>query len=224
MFYLSNYYLILPFMKKHRYLFQGFLFSILLFAISCSDNRTEKKATNPAKKDMPKVKEKLVENKRGPVINITDTLSLKRIVLTMKDSAATMERVSLKLSAIYGVKLAVIIKKNNLKSTGSPMAWYKGEKAPYFFEAGIPVDKKPSKLPKGTFIKEIGIDSIVVAHFYGPNELLPTAYDALTDWLKDRKKKIKGSPYEIYVDDPLDVNGKPVDPYKVRTDIVFAWK
>ena len=104
------------------------------------------------------------------------------------------------------------------------MAWYKREKAIYFFEAGIPVDKKPSKLPKGTFIKEIGIDSIVVAHFYGPSELIPTAYDALNEWLKDRKKKIKGAPYEIYVDDPLDADGKPNDPYKVRTDIVFTWK
>jgi len=211
-------------MKKHRYLFQYLLCFILIFAFSCNNNQTEKKVTDPAKKDTPKSEEKAIETKRGPVINIADTLSLKRIVLTMKDSAATMERVSLKLSAIYGVKLAAIIRKNNLISTGSPMAWYKGAKAPYFFEAGIPIDKKPSKLPKGTFIKEMGIDSIVVAHFYGPYELIPTAYDALTDWLKDQKKKIKGSPYEIYVDDPLDANGKPIDPYKVRTDVVFAWK
>lgn len=181
-------------------------------------------ATEPAKKDSPKVEEKVVETKRGPVINIADTLSLKRIVLTMKDSAATMEGVSVKLRSIYEVKLAAIIRKNNLKSTGSPMAWYKGKKTPYFFEAGIPVDKRPTKLPKGTFIKEMAIDSIVAAHFYGPSELIPTAYDALTEWLKDRKKKIKGSPYEIYVDNPLDATGKPNDPYKVRTDIVFAWK
>ena len=104
------------------------------------------------------------------------------------------------------------------------MAWFIGKKAPYFFEAGIPIDKKPAKLPKGMFIKEIGIDSIIVAHFYGPDELLPTAYEALTDWMKDRKKRMKGSPYEIYVDDPFETDGKPKDPYKVKTDIVFAWK
>lgn len=211
-------------MKKHHYLSQGLLVSILFFALSCNNNQTEKKTAEPAKKDAPKVVEKPVETKRGPVINLADTLSLKRIVLTIKDSAATLERVSLKLSAIYGVKLAAIIRKNNLKSTGSPMAWFKGKKAPYFFEAGIPVDKKPAKLLKGTFIKEIGIDSIIVAHFYGPDELLPTAYEALTDWMKDRKKRMKGSPYEIYVDDPFETDGKPKDPYKVKTDIVFAWK
>ncbi len=30
-------------------------------------------------------------------------------------------------------------------------------------------------------------------------------------------------PYEIYVGDPIDANGKPIDPYSVRTDIVFPW-
>ena len=104
------------------------------------------------------------------------------------------------------------------------MAWYKGEKAPYFFEAGIPVDKKPAKLPAGVHIKEIGVDSIVVAHFYGPYDLIPQAYDALRDWMKDHKKTAKGAPYEIYIGDPLDANGQPKDPYKVQTDIVFTWK
>ncbi len=108
--------------------------------------------------------------------------------------------------------------------TGAPVAWYKGQKAPYFFEAGIPIDKKPAKLPSGTFIKQIGIDSIVVAHFYGPYDLLPQAYDALKDWLKDHKKTDKGAPYEIYVGDPFDSTGKPKDPYKVQTDILFPWK
>ena len=211
-------------MKKHSFLYQGFLFATLFLSVSCNNNQTEKKTSEPAKIDSPRVVEKAVETKRGPIINIADTLSLKRIVLTIKDSAATMEGLSLKLSTIYGVKLPAIFKKNNLKTTGSPMAWFKEEKAPYFFEAGIPVDKKPVKLPKGTFIKEMGIDSIVIAHFYGPNDLLPTAYEALNDWMIDRKKKMKGSPYEIYVDDPFDADGKPKDPYKVRTDIVFAWK
>ena len=86
------------------------------------------------------------------------------------------------------------------------------------------MDKKPGKLPPGVSVKEIGVDSIVVAHFYGPYDLLPQAYDALKDWMKDHKKKAKGAPYEIYVGDPMDEKGKPKDPYKVQTDIVFPWK
>ena len=75
-----------------------------------------------------------------------------------------------------------------------------------------------------TFIKEIGTDSITVAHFYGPYDLLPDAYDALKDIIKNRKKKIKEKPYEIYAGDPIDKDGKMKDPYKVQTDVIFTWK
>jgi effector-binding domain-containing protein len=214
-------------MKKNNFFLYVFFIATVCLAYACNNAQQEKKvsADSPVtKKETPKAKKPLVETKRGPVINITDTLSIKRIVLTIKDSAATMDRVGLKLGQIYGVKLAAIIKKNNLKVTGAPVAWYKGAKVPVFFEAGLPIDKKPSKLPKGVYIKEIGIDSIVVAHFYGPYDLIPQAYEALGDWLKGHKKIVKGTPYEIYVDSPVDEAGKPKDPYKVQTDIVFAWK
>lgn len=211
-------------MKKNNVLNNGLLITSMVFLFACNNSTPEKKVTELPKEAIPKEKESIVTTKRGPVINIGDTLSIKRMVLTLKDSAATMDRVRLKLNEIYGVKLAAIIKKNNLKVTGTPVAWYKGMKAPYFFEAGIPIDKKPVKLPTNAHLKEIGVDSIVVAHFYGPYDLIPQAYDALKDWLKDHKKIIKGAPYEIYVDSPMDAEGKPKDPYKVQTDIVFAWK
>jgi len=214
-------------MKKNNYLLPVFLSAIIYCVFACNNAPQDKKEntdTTDIKKETPKTKEPEAETKRGPVINITDTLSIKRTVLTMKDSASTVERVGLKMGDIYGVKLAAIIKKHNLKVTGAPIAWFKGPKVPLFFEAGLPIDKKPSRLPKGVYIKEIGVDSIVVAHFYGPYDLLPQAYDALKDWLKDHKKTVKGAPYEIYVDSPVDEAGKSKDPYKVRTDIVYAWK
>lgn len=215
-------------MKEKNTLSNALLTVILLLALGCNNNNTDKKQVetpvDTIKKDSPVVKEEPVETRRGPVINIGDTLSIKRMVLTIKDSAASFDRIGAKLGEIYGAKLGAIIKKNNLKMTGSPIAWYKTEKAPYFFEAGIPVDKKPAKLSGGAYIKEIGVDSIVVAHFYGPYDLLPQAYDALKGWMKDHKKKQKGAPYEIYVGDPMDANGKLKDPYKVQTDVVFPWK
>ena len=213
-------------MKKISLVYACFI-ALMLGTAACSNNAPEKKTAEIVKPDSVVIratKEPEAETKRGPVINIGDTLSLKRMVLTMKDSAATQQRVSMKLADIYGTKLGAFIKKNNLKISGAPMAWYKGTTAPYFFEAGLPVDKKPAKLAAGIYLKQIGIDSIVVAHFYGPYDLLPQAYDALKDWLKDHKKTIKGAPYEIYVDDPRDATGKLKDPYKVQTDVVFAWK
>ena len=201
---------------------------VLLYACN-SETQTDKEPTIVKSTDSPVVKKKEpteapLPTKRPPIINITDTLSVKRLVLCMKDSAATYDRISLKLGEIYGIKLAAVIKKNSLKITGQPMAWYKARKAPYFFEAGIPVDKRPRKLPANAFIKEIGVDSVIVAHFYGGYDLLPQAYEALTDIIKDRKRTLKSKPYEIYVGDPMDKEGKLNDPYKVQTDVVFPWK
>lgn len=159
--------------------------------------------------------------KKPPIINITDTIAIKQVVIYMKDSAKTGERIGLKLNNIYNKVLADIIKKNNLAKTGARIAWFKSSSAPFFFEAGIPVNKKPAKLPKNVLVKNIGGDSAVVAHFYGPYELTYEGYAALKDWMKDNKKKASGAPYEIYIGEPIDSKGMPADPYRVQTDIVF---
>ncbi|WP_462251760.1 hypothetical protein [Ferruginibacter sp.] len=177
----------------------------------------------PVRTNPEKVKEPTVAEKPA-IINIIDTVAAKRIVIYMKDSAKTFERISVKLAQIYGVKLAEVLKKNNLKMTGAPIAWYKSSKAPYFFEAGIPVSKKPAKFPKNVFVREMNTDSVMMAHFYGPYTLLQQGYDAIKERMKDEKRTANGMAYEIYVGDPIDASGKPIDPYKVRTDIVFPWK
>ena len=197
---------------------------VMLLIASCNDAAQKKEIPEKPEKDKLIAAPSKEENKRPPIINIMDTLSDKHLVLYMKDSAATAVRITMKLGEILGFKLAAVIKKNKLKITGQPVAWYNGRKAPCFFEAGMPVDKKPAKIPANVFIKQIGIDSVVVAHFHGPYELLPQAYEALDDYMKGRKRKLKAKPYEIYVDDPMDKDGKMKDPYKVQTDVVYPWK
>ena len=66
----------------------------------------------------------------------------------------------------------------------------------------------------------MGGDSAVIAHFFGPYNSTSVGYEALDDFIKSKKKKKSGLPYEIYVGDPFDKNGKPLDPYRVQTDIV----
>ena len=203
---------------------------LLLIAVGCNnadkkDNKSTVDTSTVNKKPVPaKKSEKAEKQERPPIINMTDTLSIKHLVLCLKDSAANKERLTQKLGAIYGMKLQAIIKKSKLKVTGAPMAWYSTQKPPYFFEAGIPVDKKPLKLIGGSFLKNIGTDSVILAHFYGPYELTGQAYEVLSDWIKDHQKEAIGKPYEIYVDDPIEKNGKLKDPYKVQTDIVFPWR
>lgn len=196
---------------------------------SCSGNGNKEKEEIKKDTARPVVKKAVkpepeIKYQRPPIINIVDTVSVKRIVVFAKDSAKTFDRISLKLGKLYGGKLADVIKKNNLKTAGAPMAWFKTTKAPYFFEAGAQVNKRPSKFSAGVQVRELNAGKVVLAHFYGPYELLPQGYDALKEWMKDNKKTSAGAPYEIYVTDPVDKNGKPIDPYKVQTDIVFPIK
>lgn len=202
-----------------------FYCALLIFTLLACNNASKEKKINDTgatlKKEVLKDSVALAEIKKPPIINITDSVAVKRIVICIKDSATNYERIAGKLAQIYGVKLAEVFKKNRLKVTGSPMAWYKTHKAPYFFEAGIPVNKKPAKLPKGVFIRETMADSVILAHFYGPYDLIPQGYDAVKEWMKDNKRMAHGQGYEIYITNPLDKKGKPVDPYKIQTDIIF---
>ncbi|MBP6432229.1 MAG: hypothetical protein KA319_10705 [Ferruginibacter sp.] len=195
------------------------LLTVAFQLFSCNDNT---KTSKVEVKDTVEIKKE--EPIKPPTINILDTISVGKIVVCMKDSSATIEGVGQKLGAIYGQISKEIIAKNKLSTTGQPMAWYKNEKAPYFFEAGIPVSKAPAKLGKDMYIKEVKTDSATIAHFFGPYNLLSQGYTAIKERLKDSKRSANGVPYEIYVGDPIDTTGKPIDPYKVRTDIVFPWK
>jgi effector-binding domain-containing protein len=210
---------------KKQFAITGLLVAFILIN-ACSNN--DSKATTE-KKNADTIKPVKQQKAEAPatkpaIINIIDTVATKRMVLCLKDSANSFNRVSLKLGQIYGVKLAELLKKNNLKMDGAPMAWYTTSKPPFFFEAGVPVAKKPAKLSGGAYVKELGADSVVIAHFYGPYELLSQGYDAVKEWMKEGKKKSTAAPYEIYIGDPMDSTGKMIDPYKVRTDIVFPRK
>ena len=205
-------------------------YSTLLFALICigacnghDNNKTNKPIKDSLKTTVTKEEKKEPETKyeRPPIVNIVDTLAPKRMVIYCKDSAANFERISLKLGKIYGAKLPEYIKKNNLKTAGAPMAWYNKTKKGYFFEAGVPVNKIGMKALPGVQIRELAAGKAVIAHFYGPFELLPQGYDAVKEWMKDNKKITAGAPYEIYLTDPFDKDGKPVDPYKIQTDIIF---
>jgi effector-binding domain-containing protein len=200
----------------------------MIFFIACSNSADKnavpkKDSTSTAiKKAQPPSPE--VKSVRPPIVNIVDTVAPKRLICYFKDSAKTFERISLKLGKIYGVKLADYMKKNGLKASGAPMAWYKTQTPPYFFEAGMPINKTGKKSVPGVQVREIAAGKVIVAHFYGPYELLPQGYDAIKEFIKENKKIAAGIPYEMYVTDPIDKNGKPVDPYKVQTDIIFPIK
>ena len=205
------------------------LLSILIIVFisafySCKDSKEKLPPPPPLLKKETSTSTKADLPQKGPIINIIDTVEIKRIVLCFKDSAATSVGMSKKLSNIYNKKIPDLIKVAKLKIIGSPMAWYKTQKAPFFFEAGIPINKAPTKLPKGFSIKRTGGDSALIAHFFGPYVLSNTGYDAISDMLKDRKKRRAAPAYEIYVNNPFEVRTTKIDPYKQQTDIVMPYK
>jgi effector-binding domain-containing protein len=162
--------------------------------------------------------------KKPPIINIVDTVVIKQTVIYIKDSAASSERISKKLSDLFEKRIPELSKSQKFKILSSPMVWYKSQQAPFFFEAGVAIDKKPAKLTKPYLVKTIGGDSAVVAHFFGPYEITIMGYEALNDWMKSHKKKRTSPSYEIYVSNPYSPDAKKADPYKVQTDIVFPHK
>jgi effector-binding domain-containing protein len=203
--------------------FSIFILGISLIACNDDKNKDKIKPTVLVKKDVPLGKNDTI-TRSAPIINITDTTENNLYVLCFKDSAVNTIRLSEKLGIIYGQKIDSFLKKSKISPIGPPMAWYKSQKAPFFFEAGIAVAKKISKLPKGAYFKKLGGTRVVVAHFHGPYEETVQAYQVLKEWLADAHKKQNGAPYEIYVDDPVDEKGNVKDPYKVQTDIVIPYR
>lgn len=203
-------------------------YSLLISAlvlVSCADkNKKETPAPEKGRIRTEVKKEAATKTQRPPIINIVDTLSPKMTVAYCSDSAASFDRIGLKLQKIYGSTLPEYIKKNNLKATGFNMAWYRKQNAPFFFDAGIPVSKAGSKPVKGVQIRQVNAGKALIVHFFGPFEMLPQGYDAMKEWMKENKKSPAGPSYEIYITEPVDKNGKPVDPYKIQTDIVFPIK
>ncbi len=200
------------------------LIMITSLVVSCKDNKEEKPMPLPLVKKEAEAEKKTVIPPKGPIINMVDTVEIKYIVLSVKDSAATSAGLSAKLSNIFTKKMPEAIKNAKINTVGQPIVWYISQKIPFFFEAGIPVDKSPAKLTKGFFIKKTNGDSAFVAHFFGPNVLSNIGYDAVAEMLKDRNKKKAAPAYEIYINNPFDVTNTKVDPYKQQTDIVLPYK
>ena len=209
-----------------RLMLAAAVLTALLF--SCGNNNEE----NTQTKEIPVINYKTAKDSakqdQAPIINIVDTASPEWSILYMKDSSSTGDGIARKLAAIYHQKLPEFIKKNKLEISGPFIAWYTQDKKGngFFFEAGIPVNRKPVKSGKKVLFRQIGRhgDSAMIAHYYGPYELTYYAYEALKERLNELGKKQKGKIFEVYIDNPTDDKGNRIDPFKVRTDIIALYE
>jgi effector-binding domain-containing protein len=209
-------------MKTNTSTFYAML--LLFIALGCKEKKAVKPSTSQKEEKSQKTESKLVVSQKGPIINLQDTIETKKMVLCIKDSSKTRVGMNQKLANIYNSKLPEAIKANKLSIVGDAMAWHTTQKNAFFFEAGIPVNKAPAKMGKGMYIKNTGNDCALIAHFWGPNELNKSAYEALAEMLKDKHKRKTGNGYEIYIGNPFNVTKERLDFYKLQTDIVLPYK
>ncbi len=132
--------------------FATFFVASCFILFSCNTKENDKNK-NTAKDTIAKEDIKVTPVAKAPPINIFDTIVVPKIIICMKDSSATIEGIGQKLGIIYGKIGKDVLAKNKLTPIAQPMAWYKTQKSPYFFEAGIAVSKAPAKLTSGMFIK-----------------------------------------------------------------------
>ena len=161
---------------------------------------------------------------KAPIINLEQVLLTRQYIIYKKDSANSSGNISSKMRKHTDVELPELIKKMKVEKIGAPMAWFLTESAPFYFETGVEVNKKPTNVPKPYKLRIIEPGKAIVAHYYGPYSNTIMAYEVLNDWLKTNKKQKIAGPYEVYVDSPFDEKGKAKDPYKVQTDIICLFQ
>ena len=124
-------------MKKIAAIFLPILLVVFVL-FSCKEKKTNNLPNSPQPPVKPKKDSTVAINNAGspPIINIIDTIAPKKLMLYVSDSAATSERISIKITKIFDQKLADCIKKQKIQTDGHKTVWFKTNKAPFFFEAG----------------------------------------------------------------------------------------
>jgi effector-binding domain-containing protein len=143
---------------------------------------------------------------------------IKAIVMRASGSENAIGQI---LGEIYG-KVSGELAVQKLDVAGAPMALYEDPQDGIFkFEAGMPVDKKPSKpLPANMYYIELPEQEAAIAHFSGPYDKTMEAYKALENFMAEKGKGPGGKPMESYVSDPAEAK----TPLDIKTDIIWPVK
>lgn len=217
----------------HMKRLSNYLFFLLAFLSACNggnDFSTTLPAQNNANPHVEKkdtTERTIVKNittARAPIINIEDTTISPFFLVAFKDSAANLNIFKTKLSKIITSKIKSGTDSASFVNLQSPVSVMKSKNAPYFFEAGFASNKKVKKTTSPIFQKTISGGKAVVAHFYGPYDIINIAYTSAEEYLSMRGYTKTGTGLEAYEMQTLDSIGKNLNPYKIRTDIIIFYK
>lgn len=117
------------------------------------------------------------------------------------------------LNAAY-IDLCTFINKHRLPP-GRTMAFYYTYIAPFVVEAAIEVDSIPPVTDSAINVRVLEGGEALIVHYKGPYENAAFAYHAIDKWLQNNRKKARGLPFEVYLNDPMTIKDK----HKLLTDI-----
>ncbi len=149
-----------------------------------------------------------------PTINVEPSLIRPQLFLMMKESANQKKEADMKEKLLFQ-NLQFLLAKYNLPQDGAPIVW-RTESPNYFtVEAGVLISKKLQTNEAGTYYKQTKRCKAVVAHFFGKRSLLPKAYEAIEEWLKENHQKRKGNFWLKYESNAQGV----IDKTFLQTDV-----
>jgi len=181
----------------------------------------DKMMSGPFEKGLSNFKS-LVESKpelngRTGEISIAEFDGLKAI--TMKEKCS-IDKLSGKMIEMYSALLKYI-KENNEDFSGHPFAIYHPceEEGYTMLECGLPVDKEFLETETINFI-ELPVSKVVMASHFGHYNTVKESYQAIESFVSDNNLEINGSPFEVYITDPMS---EP-DQSKWETKVYFPVK
>jgi effector-binding domain-containing protein len=146
-------------------------------------------------------------------VQLEETIFKDMSVLYINDTAAATETVKDVLGKGYG-ELMQFIQQNKLQPRRF-MAWYYSTKPPWPMDVAVETVSMPPKLSGRIQSRIQKGGDVLIAHVWGPYDQVGIAYVKIESWLKENKRKAKGNPFEVYVNDPSAVK----NPSEIRTDI-----
>jgi len=151
-------------------------------------------------------------------IKVEETVTADMHTLTKRITCATTE-ISKKYGEVFG-EIEASMKKNGLNQAGPPFGIYysyspeKVDMAP-----GIPTDK-PGKDDGDILGIEMKAQNAVRVRYVGPYSKMMRVYDALGNYIKEHNKQVTGSPWEVYINNPMTEK----DSAKLITEVYFPVK
>ena len=134
-------------------------------------------------------------------------------VLFINDTASSTEQISNILGKDYGELMQFI--QNNKLQPQKFMAWYYSMQPPWRMDVAVQTNSIPEQLNGNIQSRIQKGGKVLIAHMWGPYNQVSQAYIKIENWVKENKRKAKGNPFEVYLNDPATVKSQ----YEIQTDI-----